>query len=249
MPLQYESCTFSYSRRGRPVLNGLDVSFASGHTVLLGPNGAGKSTLLALGASAYRPQDGVVRLGRLSPVGRTALRSYRRKVSWLPQNPQFLSGMTCREHIAYVGWLKGMSEREAWRAVPQAIERVGLTEKRKDKVGTLSGGQRQRLAIAQALVHDAQLLLLDEPTVGLDPMQRRRFLDLLDELRGSVSVIVSTHDITDLDQAFDEVVVLENGTLRFQGTVAQFESHADYNCAPGRRLESAYTTLLRTGEL
>jgi ABC-2 type transport system ATP-binding protein len=248
MPLRYESCTFSYSRRGRPVLDGLDLSFASGHTVLLGPNGAGKSTLLALGASACAPQRGRVRLGQLGPTGRAALSSYRRKVSWLPQSPQFLPGMTCREHVAYVGWLKGMSEREAWRAAPAAIERVGLTDKRKDKVGTLSGGQRQRLAIAQALVHDAELLLLDEPTVGLDPLQRRRFLDLLDGLRGSVSVIVSTHDIADLDQAFDEVLVLESGALRFQGPVARFESGAEADCAPGRRLESAYAALLRTAE-
>ncbi|GAA3753222.1 ATP-binding cassette domain-containing protein [Streptomyces tremellae] len=249
MPLHFESCTFGYGRRGRPVLSELDVSFASGHTVLLGPNGAGKSTLLALGASACAPRDGAVRLGRLRPVGRRALRSYRRKVSWLPQQPRFLSGMTCREHIAYVGWLKGMSEREAWRAVPRAIERVGLAEKARDKVGTLSGGQRQRLAIAQALVHDAQLLLLDEPTVGLDPLQRRRFLNLLHELRGSVSVIVSTHDITDLDQVFDEVVVVESGALRFQGTVARFESLAEADCPPGRRLESAYAGLLEAGEL
>ncbi|WP_326698243.1 ATP-binding cassette domain-containing protein [Streptomyces sp. NBC_01754] len=249
MPLHYQSCTFRYSRRTRPVIDRLDLRFSPGNTVLLGPNGAGKSTLLALGASASAPQRGEIRFGELRSTNRKSLHAYRRRVSWLPQRASLLSGLTCQEHVAYVGWLKGMRERDAWRAAPAAIERVGLTAKIKDKAGTLSGGQQQRLAIAQALVHDAELLLLDEPTVGLDPTQRRRFHDLLVELRGSVHVIVSTHDIADLDQAFDEVVVLENGIPRFQGTVPEFESHADSQSVPGRRLESAYSELLGSVEL
>ncbi|MDQ0986003.1 ATP-binding cassette domain-containing protein [Streptomyces sp. V2I9] len=248
MPLHYQSCTFRYSRRTRPVIDRLDLSFSPGNTVLLGPNGAGKSTLLALGASAHLPLEGKVRFGELQSTNTRTLQSYRRKISWLPQRASFLPRMTCREHVAYVGWLKGMRERDAWRAAPAAIERVGLTTKIKDKVSTLSGGQQQRLAIAQALVHDAELLLLDEPTVGLDPAQRRRFHDLLVELRGSVHVIVSTHDIADLDQAFDEVVVLENGAPRFQGGVAEFANYADPESVPGRRLESAYSALLGSVE-
>ncbi|MET8348279.1 ATP-binding cassette domain-containing protein [Streptomyces microflavus] len=248
MPLHYQSCTFRYNRRTRPVIDRLDLSFSPGNTVLLGPNGAGKSTLLALGASALAPLEGKVRFGELRSTNSRTLHSYRRTVSWLPQRASFLPRMTCQEHVAYVGWLKGMRERDAWRAAPAAIERVGLTAKIKDKVATLSGGQQQRLAIAQALVHDAELLLLDEPTVGLDPAQRRRFHDLLVELRGSVHVIVSTHDIADLDQAFDEVVVLENGAPRFQGGVAEFASYADPQSVPGRRLESAYSALLGSVE-
>lgn len=156
--------------------------------------------------------------------------------------------MTCREHVAYVGWLKGMRERDAWNAAPEAIERVGLTDKLNNKIKTLSGGQQQRIAIAQALVHDAEVLLLDEPTVGLDPHQRRRFLDLLISLRGTVHVVVSTHDIGDLDEAFDEVVVLEAGRSRFKGTVKEFAGHHASDCAPGRHLESAYAALLEATE-
>lgn len=248
MPLHYESCTFRYPRTSRPVLDLLDLEFSPGHTVLLGPNGAGKSTLLSLGASASKPQSGLVRYGRLDPANRRHLRAYRRKVSWLPQRPGFLPGLTCREHVAYVGWLKGMRERDAWRAAPEAIERVGLTDKINHRIKTLSGGQQQRIAIAQALVHEAELLLLDEPTVGLDPHQRRRFLDLLTSLRGTVHVIVSTHDIGDIDQAFDEVVVLESGRSRFRGAVEDFAAHAQSDCAPGRRLESAYASLLEATE-
>ncbi|MFB7836471.1 ABC transporter ATP-binding protein [Streptomyces sp. NPDC056056] len=248
MPLHYQSCTFRYPRTKRPVLEQFDLEFSPGHTVLLGPNGAGKSTLLSLGASASRPQAGFVRYGELDPTNRRHVRDYRHKVSWLPQRPGFLPGLTCREHVAYIGWLKGMRERDAWRAAPEAIERVGLTEKINSKVKTLSGGQQQRIAIAQALVHDAELLLLDEPTVGLDPHQRRRFLDLLTALRGTVHVIVSTHDIGDLDQAFDEVVILEAGRARFRGTVEEFVGHAQPDCASGRRLESAYASLLEAAE-
>ncbi|MFJ9344795.1 ABC transporter ATP-binding protein [Streptomyces sp. NPDC101733] len=248
MPLLYQDCTFRYGRRTRPVLNGLNLAFAPGHTVLLGPNGAGKSTVLSLGAGALRPGSGHVRLGRLSAEGARDARTYRRKVAWLPQRPGFLPGLTAREHVAYSGWLKGMRERDAWAAAPTAIDRVGLADRLNDKIKTLSGGQQQRVAIAGALVHQAEVLLLDEPTVGLDPHQRRRFLDLLVSLRGTVHVIVSTHDIGDLDQAFDEVVVFESGRSRFQGPVSLFDSHAAADCAPGRRLESAYASLLETAE-
>lgn len=248
MPLHYQSCTFRYGRRSRPVLDQLNLDFSPGHTVLLGPNGAGKSTLLTLGASAFKQQSGHIRYGDLDLSHRKQMMAYRHKVSWLPQRLGFLPGMTCREHVAYVGWLKGMKERDAWNAAPGAIERVGLTDKINHKIKTLSGGQQQRIAIAQALVHDAEILLLDEPTVGLDPHQRRRFLDLLISLRDTAHVIVSTHDIGDLDQAFDEVVVLEAGRSRFKGTVKDFASHAAPDCAPGRHLESAYTTLLESAE-
>ncbi|MFF2408146.1 ABC transporter ATP-binding protein [Streptomyces sp. NPDC058092] len=248
MPLHYQSCTFRYGSRSRPILDRLDLAFSPGHTVLLGPNGAGKSTLLSLGASALISHSGRIRYGDLDPANRKQTREYRNKVSWLPQHPGFLPGLTCREHVAYVGWLKGMRERDAWHAALGAIERVGLIEKIDSKIKTLSGGQQQRVAIAQALVHDAELLLLDEPTVGLDPHQRRRLLDLLVSLRGKVHVIVSTHDIGDLDDAFDEVVVLESGRSRFRGTVKEFADHAAPDCAPGRRLESAYASLLEAAE-
>ncbi|WP_256105912.1 ABC transporter ATP-binding protein [Streptomyces sp. ODS05-4] len=248
MPLRFQSCTFAYARSSRPVLDRLSLEFPLGHTVLLGPNGAGKSTMLSLGASATSPRSGTVFFKKLDSAKRRHLKEYRRKVSWLPQQPAFLTGLTCREHAAYVGWLKGMREQDAWQAAPGAIERVGLTEKINEKVRTLSGGQRQRLAIAQALVHDAELLLLDEPTVGLDPHQRQRFLELLGSLRGSVHAIVSTHDIGDLDRVFDEVVVLESGHTRFQGSVAAFASHAAQDSAPGRRMESAYASLLEAAE-
>ncbi|MGZ2356213.1 ATP-binding cassette domain-containing protein [Streptomyces sp. 372A] len=248
VPLKFNSVTFRYGRRLRPVLSNLDLEFSTGHTVLLGPNGAGKSTLLALGASGATPTSGSVRYEGLDPADRRDVAAYRSRVSWLPQRSGFLPGMTCREHVAYVGWLKGLKESEAWGAAAAAIERVGLTEKMNMKVKSLSGGQQQRIAIAQAIAHSAELLLLDEPTVGLDPNQRRRFLDLLSSLRGSAHVIVSTHDIGDLDDMFDEVVVLEAGQPRFRGSVDAFAEHAAVDSAPERRLESAYASLLEAAE-
>ncbi|MFB0628348.1 ABC transporter ATP-binding protein [Streptomyces sp. AB3(2024)] len=247
MPLQFHDCTFRYGRRNQPVINGLNLNFSSGHTVLLGPNGAGKSTLLTLGSGAWRPERGRVCLNRLDSARGRRARDYRKQVSWLPQRPGFLPGLTCREHVAYIGWLKGMNERAAWTAAPAALDRVGLSKHRDHRIKSLSGGQQQRVAIAGALGHDAEVLLLDEPTVGLDPQQRRRFLDLLVSLRGSVHVIVSTHDIGDLHEAFDEVVVFEAGRPRFQGAVEEFAAHATPGSVPGRQLESAYTTILGGG--
>ncbi|MCP9987984.1 ATP-binding cassette domain-containing protein [Streptomyces sudanensis] len=243
MPLHYDACTFGYRYRSRPVLDGLTLRMPPGHTVLLGPNGAGKSTLLSLGASAVRPGSGRVLYRGLDPAVRRQRGPYRRAVAWLPQKPDFLPGMTCHEHVAYAGWLKGMSEKAAWRAAPQALERVGLDDRARHRIDRLSGGQQQRVAIAQALVHRAEVLLLDEPTVGLDPRQRETFLSVLNDLRGSVHVVLSTHDVADLDTAFDHVAVLSEGRVRFSGTMDEFTAHAEPGCAPGRHLTSAYISL------
>ncbi|MEU7564850.1 ATP-binding cassette domain-containing protein [Streptomyces fradiae] len=244
MPLHYNACTFGYQRRSRPVLDGLTLHMPPGNTVLLGPNGAGKSTLLSLGASATHPSSGRVAYRGLNPAVRRQRGPYRQAVAWLPQKPDFLPGMTCREHVAYAGWLKGMSEKAAWNAAPKALERVGLQDRVRHKITRLSGGQQQRVAIAQALVHRAEVLLLDEPTVGLDPQQRETFMRVLNDLRGSVHVILSTHDVADLDTTFDHVVVLSEGRIRFSGTMDEFTAHAESGCAPGRRLTSAYISLI-----
>ncbi|MFD9566140.1 ATP-binding cassette domain-containing protein [Streptomyces sp. NPDC059994] len=246
MTLEISSCTFGY-RRGTRVLDGLSLAFTAGNTVLLGPNGAGKSTLLGIAASALTPRKGYVVLNGLRPDSSATRRRYRRRVGWLPQQVRPVAGLKLREQVAYAGWLKGMSRRTAWDDAMPALQRVGLGELSMRSSRELSGGQLRRLGIAQTLVHGAKVVLMDEPTAGLDPHQRGVFRDLLGELSASTSFIVSTHQTEDLAESFDSVVVLDHGIVRFQGTVADFLETAPAQAAPGRLAEAAYNQLTQRG--
>lgn len=235
----FEGCSFGY-RRNRMVIKDLSFSFPAGRTVFLGPNGAGKSTVLGLGATALRPRSGAVRLGQLSPRRGKDLKVYRQKVAWMPQQIDCVPGLTAREQVAYVGWLKGLSRAQAWDRAVEALRRVEMQDHQDRKVSELSGGQMRRVGVAQSLVHGAQVLLLDEPTAGMDPRQRRVFHEVLGALPRDVSVVLSTHDVADLDEIYDHVVVLNTGMIRFCGPVKDFLAQASADAAAGRRAESAY---------
>ncbi|MFX4292523.1 ATP-binding cassette domain-containing protein [Streptomyces bohaiensis] len=248
MSVVLDHCTFRYRRRGPRVLDGLELAFPAGRTVLLGPNGAGKSTVLALAASALRPSAGSVRFGALDSAVRAQLRPYRRDVGWLPQQVTAVPGMTCREQVAYAGWLKGMARGEAWTGAVAALDRVGLAKKADQQASSLSGGQLRRVGVAQTLVHAARLVLMDEPTAGLDPAQRTAFRRTVERLSEVADVIVSTHQTEDLWEVYDHVVVLAGGTVRFLGTVDAFRALAPPDAASGREAEAAYAAVLGDGE-
>ncbi|MFI1831459.1 ATP-binding cassette domain-containing protein [Streptomyces sp. NPDC020412] len=244
MPLSFTDCSYAY-RAGHPVLDRLTLELPAGCTVLLGPNGAGKSTLLALGASVLEPTAGQVRVGRLSSTGRDNRNEYRCQVGWLPQQVNPVPSLTVREQVAYAGWLKGLSKSAAWQRSARALERVGLTELAGRRSHQLSGGQLRRMGIAQSLIHDAHVVLLDEPTAGLDPVQRGVFRDLVAELAGSVNFVISTHQTEDLVETYESVVVLDRGRPVFQGGVPDFLALAPDGVPVERRAESAYRGLVR----
>jgi ABC-2 type transport system ATP-binding protein len=229
--LQFRDVTFAYRRRGRPVLDRLSLQFGEGRTVLLGPNGAGKSTLLALGVGLLLPSLGVVDAGDGSRVG------------WLPQDLRPLPGCTALEQVAYAAWLQGVDKRRSWAAAEIALETVGLGPRTKVRSAELSGGQLRRVGIAQALAADARVLLLDEPFAGLDPRERQRLRDVLLSLPSAMTVIVSTHLVDDLDDAYDDVAVLDDGAVRFHGPVQAFLDLAPADTADARRAEVAYLAL------
>ncbi|MFF2852048.1 ATP-binding cassette domain-containing protein [Streptomyces sp. NPDC058001] len=243
MPISITECSFRY-RRGISVLNDFSLRLDSGCSVLLGPNGAGKSTLMGLIASALRPATGRITLGDLDTRKPRHLRSYRRKVGWLPQQVKPVPGLRVREQAAYAGWLKGLSRREAWDRSQEAIRRVGLAKVADRNSAQLSGGQLRRLGIAQTLVHSAEVVLMDEPTAGLDPVQRGVFRDLIAELRPAASFVVSTHQTEDLADIYDAVVLLDQGQVRYQGPIASFLDLAPRQTAPERRAEAAYAGLV-----
>ncbi len=220
--LRLEEISFAY-RRGGDVLDGLRLQFDAGRTVLLGPNGAGKSTLLALAADALSPRAGRVVLESVgSPRIRASRRAYRSRVAWLPQQITPFPGLTVREHVAYAGWLKGLSRRDAWRRAVGALDVVDLGAKADLRATELSGGQPRRMGIAGALVHDSEVILLDEPTAGLDPSQRERFRGILRRIAPEVAVVVSTHQTEDVHESYDRVVLLHRGRVPFEGTVREF---------------------------
>lgn len=245
MTLHFSGITFRYNRKNAPVLKDLDLVIDNQATVLLGPNGAGKSTLLALAASYLSPGSGRVTWKRRAPSTRRAKAIYRRAVAWLPQNVVAIPGLTVREQVAYSGWLKGISRASAWEASAQALERVGLSDLADRRSHQLSGGQTRRMGLAGALAHNSELILMDEPTAGLDPTQRRIFRQLLETLTADVRVLVSTHQTEDLADSYDHVVVLDRGTVRFQGSTADFHSQAGFNAGgPREQAEAAYARLV-----
>jgi ABC-2 type transport system ATP-binding protein len=181
-------------------------------------------------------------LGAISSSSRRERAAFRRAVGWMPQQVRPIAGLTCREQVAYAGWLKGLDRRAAWEAAGEALERVDLAAEAGRRTSQLSGGQQRRVGLAQALVHKADVLLLDEPTAGLDPNQRARFRDVLREISRDVPVLVSTHQVDDLTDLFDTVVVMDHGHLPFSGTPDAFMALAPAGSA--HPAEAAYGTLV-----
>jgi ABC-2 type transport system ATP-binding protein len=242
MTLQFDRITFSYSRFRAPVLRDFSWTVPPGRTVLLGPNGAGKSTLLSLGADALRPRRGSVHFGNLD-ARRGARSGYRRSIGWMPQEIRAVPGFTTREQVAYAGWLKGLSRRASWEDAPATLVLVGLDQLADRPASTLSGGELRRLGIAQTLIHQAKILLLDEPTAGLDPAQRARFRELITALPRECQIVVSTHQVDDLSELFDTVVVLVRGVIRYADSVGSFLRRAG-TVSDARGAEAAYAGII-----
>jgi ABC-2 type transport system ATP-binding protein len=230
----------------RVALDGIELVVGSGVFGLLGPNGAGKTTLLRVLATVLKPSQGSVRLlGRDSLDGRE-LREIRRRLGYLPQQFGYYPNFTVFEFIEYFALLKEMQPGEVKRAVARAIERVGLEDRAKARMKSLSGGMLRRVGIAQAIVNEPELLLLDEPTVGLDPEQRVRFRVLLREMGEQSTVFVCTHLVEDVAAACNEVAIMEAGAIVFRGTPVDLTGRG---AAPGETsgdsaIERGYTAVL-----
>ncbi|MFL6123218.1 ABC transporter ATP-binding protein [Actinophytocola sp.] len=224
----------------RMAVDGVDLSLATGVHGLLGPNGAGKTTLIRALATVLRPAG-----GQLALLGGADLRDVRRRLGYLPQDFGFYKRFTVREFVEYMAWLKEMPKAGIPGAVQHAIERVGLTDRADAKLKTLSGGMIRRAGIAQAIVNDPAILLLDEPTAGLDPTQRMQFRQLLREL--DACVVVSTHLVEDVAAACTDVVLLDAGRVVFQGATAALAA-AGTDADPGDSpMERGYSALLAQG--
>ncbi|MBU2664026.1 ATP-binding cassette domain-containing protein [Actinoplanes bogorensis] len=220
-----------------------------GHGVigLLGPNGAGKTTMLRILSSALPPSQGTVVVAGHEVTGTHAERTdARRRIGYLPQEVVFPRGMTTFGFLDYIAVLKEWTLTAARHAeVRRVLALVDLAERSTVKVKALSGGQRRRLAIAQALLGDPDLLILDEPTTGLDPEQRASLRGLLSGRPGTV--LISTHQTEDVSALCDRVVVLDAGRIRFDGSVADLLATAVGRVHQGPSAASGAMQTWRTG--
>jgi ABC-2 type transport system ATP-binding protein len=208
-------------------LDDVDLTLERGITGLLGPNGAGKTTLLSILATVGEPDAGRVSVFGLDPRQAAQRVEIRRRLGYLPQELGYHRHFTVAAFLDYVAILKEITDRRR-RAeeVARVLAAVGLEPRARTRIRALSGGMRQRLGIAQALLGHPDLLVLDEPTAGLDPEQRLRFRELLSGLPGDPVIVLSTHQADDIAAICPHVVVLLQGQVHFTGTPADLAATA-----------------------
>lgn len=215
---------------GRTVaLSGIDLEFDRGVTGLLGPNGAGKTTLLRIVATSIAADQGSTRLLGEDPTrSQATLTGIRRHLGYLPQELGYPQDMTAFGFVEYVAVLKEWNDRERrTREVRRVLDLVGLDDLATTRVAKLSGGQRRRVALAQSLLGDPRILVLDEPTTGLDPAQRADLRRTLSVVAGTCAVLLSTHQTEDVAALCERVVVLAGGSIRFDGAVSDLVATAN----------------------
>ena len=232
-------------------LDGVSFQAGPGITGLLGPNGAGKTTLLRVLATVMGPSSGEVRILDRDPASPSERVNIRRRLGYMPQEPGFHKNFTVFEFVDYVAILKEMTDRRARHIeVGRVLKAVGLGEVERRKIKALSGGMRRRVALAQSLLGEPELLILDEPTAGLDPEQRLRFRETMSHLAEDRSIILSTHQTEDVAALCPLVVVMNHGTTLFSGTPRELaevargsvwlsperarEAHLSYRTGEGR---------------
>lgn len=180
---------------------------------LLGTNGAGKTTFMRMLCGVLKPTSGTVTFQGQD----VSTEEYRKNLGYLPQDFGYYPEFTGRDFLIYLSVLKGMDKRSARNRSQELLETVGLEEKGKKKIKTYSGGMKQRLGIAQALLNRPKILVLDEPTAGLDPKERVRFRRLLERLGKESIVLLSTHIVSDLERIADRILLMQDGRLTFDG--------------------------------
>lgn len=179
---------------------------------LLGPNGSGKTTTLSMLSGLLTPTS-----GKIVFQGRTSIN--RQEIGFLPQYPAFFSWMTAAEYLHFAGKLSHLTKRELQKKIDEMLSFVGLEDAKNKKIGGFSGGMKQRLGLAQAMLHDPKLLILDEPVSALDPSGRRDVLNMMMELKNRMAILFSTHVLHDAEQVCDHIVMLKDGTVKWAGTL------------------------------
>lgn len=202
------------------VLKGINLELENGMYGLLGPNGAGKTTLIRILAGVMPATQGIVKMNNKDRG--ECLDEYRSKVGYLPQDVDFYPEFTGREYLEYVAALKGLDNDHASKKISELADKVSLTNDLNRKCVTYSGGMKRRLGIAQALLNDPEILILDEPTAGLDPNERIKFRNIISAFSKDRMVLLSTHIVSDVDTIAKKIVMIKNGTVGRLATSEEF---------------------------
>ena len=217
--LDITALTKQYTKKTTPALQDFSYSFADGVYGLLGPNGAGKSTLINLIVGNLSPNGGEILYEgkRIRELGS----SYRSIIGYMPQQQQLYEGFSIKRFLFYFAALKGLSKAEAGERIRQLLEVVGLTHAAGKRLGSLSGGMKQRVLIAQALLNDPKILILDEPTAGLDPKERMNIRNFIYSIAQDKTILLATHVISDIELIARELIFLKEGKRLLCGTPEQ----------------------------
>jgi ABC-2 type transport system ATP-binding protein len=195
-------------------VKGINFHIQEGRCVsLLGPNGAGKSTTLKMLSGLLEPTSGSIDF-----KGEKA-NDLRQFIGYLPQFPAFFNWMSGKEFLVFTGQLAKLNRKEAEKRSEELLERVGLTNAKKRKIGGYSGGMKQRLGLAQALIHRPKLLILDEPVSALDPLGRREVLDMMREIKEETTILFSTHVLHDAQEISDDILIMHAGEIAISGSL------------------------------
>ena len=213
MQLTLDRLTKQYG--SKIAIDRINATFKPGIYGLLGANGAGKTTMMRLICDILKPTSGEVTFNgtNIREMGE----SYRAVIGYLPQDFGYYPNFTAMNFLLYMASLKGLNARYAKKKSLELLEAVNLSEVKNKKIKTFSGGMKQRLGIAQVFLNNPQILILDEPTAGLDPKERVKFRNLINSYAENKIVILSTHIVTDVEYIADEILVIKNGTLLIKG--------------------------------
>lgn len=208
-------------------LRGISLNISSGMFGLLGPNGAGKTTFMRILAGLLRPTGGSVKIFGQDVTTHAGKQAVKSMLGYLPQELGLYPNLSAREFLDYIGILKGITDRQARRAqMEELLELVRLADVADRKIKTFSGGMKRRVGIAQAMLGNPKLLIVDEPTVGLDPEERVRFRNMLSDMALRCTVILSTHVIEDISASCNDLAIINQGGVLFRGAPADLIQQA-----------------------
>ncbi|HIY10598.1 MAG TPA: ABC transporter ATP-binding protein [Candidatus Anaerofilum excrementigallinarum] len=253
--MELKTCGLTKQFGSKTAVKDLNITLTNGVYGLLGANGAGKTTLMRLLCNLQAPTSGQVFLGGKNIAGLGE--RYRALLGYLPQHFGYYPDFSALDFLLYVSALKGLEEKAARKKSKELLEAVGLSREAKQKIKTFSGGMKQRLGIAQAMLNDPHILILDEPTAGLDPKERVRFRNLISAFSKDRIVILSTHIVSDVEFVAEDIIMMKAGQVLHFGNPQEIVSEIDgkvWECTvptdSAEKYAAAYNTsnLRHTGE-
>lgn len=248
MKLEIRNLTKQYGKKA--AVNRLNLSLTKGVYGLLGANGAGKTTLMRLICGIQAPTSGKITLnGReMEVLGE----NYRKYLGYLPQQFPYYPDFSAMDYLLYIAALKDLDEKKAKEKSKELLETVGLTKNGRQKIRTFSGGMKQRLGIAQAMLNDPYILVLDEPTAGLDPKERVRFRNLISAFSKERIVILSTHIVSDVEFIAEKIIMMKSGSILHYGRPREITSEIRgkvWKCVVPAEKAEQYTARLNVSNL